>query len=321
MNISMIGRHLIRIKVLQTLYAYKRTENPEFENFNKELEFSLKKSYEQYLMFLLILVETRRYAEMRIGQIKERQIKNDAAWQRIQRLADNRVLAQLESNTQLQKIIEREKISLVNYQIPFKKIFNTIIDSETESYNDYIASEDTYKNDNNFIRVVLQNIIAESELLADTFEDNSIFWNDDVDSVISMVEKTIKSFSEKNPEGGEILPMFADADTHDFGFTLFIKTLNSWDELTPYIQKNLKNWELDRVAEMDVIIMHLALTEMIVFKEIPIPVSMNEYVELAKWYSTQNSGKFVNGVLHKVSEELKAEGKIKKVGRGLIEKL
>ena len=97
MNISMIGRHLIRIKVLQTLYAYKRTENPEFENFNKELEFSLKKSYEQYLMFLLILVETRRYAEMRIGQIKERQIKNDAAWQRIQRLAYNRVLAQLEN--------------------------------------------------------------------------------------------------------------------------------------------------------------------------------------------------------------------------------
>lgn len=321
MNISMIGRHLIRIKVLQTLYAYKRTENPEFENFNKELEFSLKKSYEQYLMFLLILVEIRRYAEMRIGQIKERQIKNDAAWQRIQRLADNRVLLQLENNAQLQKIIEHEKISLVNYQIPFKKIFNTIIDSETESYNDYIASEDTYKNDNNFVRVILQNIIAESELLADTFEDNSIFWNDDVDSVISMVEKTIKSFSEKNPEGGEILPMFADADTHDFGFMLFIKTLNSWDELTPYIQKNLKNWELERVAEMDIIIMHLALTEMIVFKEIPIPVSMNEYVELAKWYSTQNSGKFVNGVLHKVSEELKSEGKIKKVGRGLIEKL
>ncbi|MBO4777053.1 MAG: transcription antitermination factor NusB [Bacteroidales bacterium] len=317
----MIGRHLIRIKVLQTLYAYKRTENPEFENFNKELEFSLKKSYEQYLMFLLILVEIRRYAEMRIGQIKERQIKNDAAWQRIQRLADNRVLLQLENNAQLQKIIEHEKISLVNYQIPFKKIFNTIIDSETESYNDYIASEDTYKNDNNFVRVILQNIIAESELLADTFEDNSIFWNDDVDSVISMVEKTIKSFSEKNPEGGEILPMFADADTHDFGFMLFIKTLNSWDELTPYIQKNLKNWELERVAEMDIIIMHLALTEMIVFKEIPIPVSMNEYVELAKWYSTQNSGKFVNGVLHKVSEELKSEGKIKKVGRGLIEKL
>lgn len=317
-KVSMIGRHLIRIKVLQTLYAYKKAEEPDFQVFYKELEFSFKKSYEQYLMFFLLLMELKSYSERRISQIQERQIKDDAAWQRLQRLAANRVLAQLENNSELSSLILNEKISIENYRAAFKEIFNTVVGSEL--YGDYIAGEDSYAADKNFVRTVLLNIVAETESLFDSFEEHSIFWNDDVDNVISMVDKTLKNFDEKIDGGAELLPMFADAATHDFGYTLFTKAVSLWDEINPYIDKSLTNWKQERVAEMDIIIMQLGITEMMVFPEIPIPVSMNEYIELAKWYSTQNSGQFVNGIMYKVIEELKKEGKIKKIGRGLIEK-
>lgn len=317
-KVSMIGRHLIRIKVLQTLYAYKKAEEPDFQVFYKELEFSFKKSYEQYLMFFLLLMELKSYSERRISQIQERQIKDEAAWQRLQRLAANRVLAQLENNTELSSLILNEKISIENYRAAFKEIFNTVVGSEL--YGDYIAGEDSYAADKNFVRTVLLNIVAETESLFDSFEEHSIFWNDDVDNVISMVDKTLKNFDEKIDGGAELLPMFADAATHDFGYTLFTKAVSLWDEINPYIDKSLTNWKQERVAEMDIIIMQLGITEMMVFPEIPIPVSMNEYIELAKWYSTQNSGQFVNGIMYKVIEELKKEGKIKKIGRGLIEK-
>ena len=135
-KISMIGRHLIRIKVLQTLYAYKKAENPDFKVSYKELEFSLKKSYEQYLTFLLILSELRSFAERRIAQIQERQIKDDAAWQRLQKLANNRVLLQLENNPDFVSVVTNEKLSLENYKVAFKEIFNTIISAEL--YEDYL---------------------------------------------------------------------------------------------------------------------------------------------------------------------------------------
>ena len=314
----MVGRHLIRIKVLQILYAYHKEERPDFEVFYKELEFSLKKSYEQYLMFIDILAELRSYAELRITQIQDRKLKNEDEWRRLERFSNNRVLLQLENNPQFKSLITSMKISLMHYQPAFKEIFKTIIDSEF--YEEYLAQEDSYQADKQFVRTALINVIAETESLYDSFEEYSIFWNDDIDNSISMVDKTIKNFEEKKQDGGDLLPMFADNDTHDFGYKLFTQAVKQWDEINQYIDRNLKNWKQERVAELDIVIMQLAITEMIVFKEIPIPVTMNEYIELAKWYSTSKSGQFVNGIMYKVAEDLKKEGIIKKVGRGLIEK-
>ena len=279
---------------------------------------SMKKSYEQYLVILLLLAELRDYANLRITQIQERQIKDEEAWKRLERFANNRVLAQLADNPDLQSAVTNEKLSLENYKTSVKEIYKNII--ESEFYEAYIKSEDSYQADKNFVRTVLLNVVAETESLFDSFEESSIFMNDDVDNVVSMVEKTVKWFSESSEYGGDILPMFGDAETHDFGFNLFVKAVNMWDEINPYIDKNLKNWIQERVAEMDIIIMQLAVTEIIAYKEIPIPVSLNEYIEIAKWYSTENSGSFINGILYKVIEDLKKDGKIQKVGRGLITK-
>jgi N utilization substance protein B len=278
----------------------------------------MKKSYEQYLVILLLLAELRDYANLRITQIQERQIKDEEAWKRLERFANNRVLAQLADNPDLQSAVTNEKLSLENYKTSVKEIYKNII--ESEFYDVYIKSDDSYQADKNFVRTLLLNVVAETESLFDSFEESSIFMNDDADNVVSMVEKTVKWFSESSEYGGDILPMFGDAETHDFGFNLFVKAVNMWDEINPYIDKNLKNWIQERVAEMDIIIMQLAVTEIIAYKEIPIPVSLNEYIEIAKWYSTENSGSFINGILYKVIEDLKKEGKIQKVGRGLITK-
>lgn len=313
--ISMIGRHLIRIKVLQTVYAYKKNDAG-FEYFYKQLETSFTKSYEQYLVILALLADLRLYAEKRITKIQDRQIKNEPEWKRLVRFSENRVLKQLEDNSDLLSEINARKLFLDTYEVAEKEIFNTCITSEF--YDEYIASPDTYKSDLKFVKVLLNNVVAETELLFDSFEEQSIFCNDENDYIVSMVDKTIRSFDEKNPEGGALLPMFADAGTHDFGYTLFTKTVSLWDEINPYIDKNLKNWEQNRVADMDIYILQIAIAEMLVFPEIPIPVTMNEYIELAKWYSTQKSSSFINGILYKVADDLKREGKLKKVGRGLI---
>ena len=269
-------------------------------------------------IILLLLAELRDYANLRITQIQERQIKDEEAWKRLERFANNRVLAQLADNPDLQSAVTNEKLSLENYKTSVKEIYKNII--ESEFYEAYIKSEDSYQADKNFVRTLLLNVVAETESLFDSFEESSIFMNDDADNVVSMVEKTVKWFSESSEYGGDILPMFGDAETHDFGFNLFVKAVNMWDEINPYIDKNLKNWIQERVAEMDIIIMQLAVTEIIAYKEIPIPVSLNEYIEIAKWYSTENSGSFINGILYKVIEDLKKDGKIQKVGRGLITK-
>jgi len=317
-KVSTIGRHLIRIKVLQMLYAYYKTENPDFEIFYKQLESSLKKSYEQYLMFLLILAELRSYAELRITQIQDRQLKNEAEWKHLVRFAENKVLKQLENNADFVSLVSTEKLSIENYKISFKEIFNTIISSEF--YDEYLSSEQNYATDKAFVRTILNQVVAETESLFDSFEEYSIFWNDDIDNIVSFVEKTIKGFKEDNDEGGIIYPMFADKDTHDFGYALFTKSIKLSDTIKPYIDKNLKNWTMDRVAELDIIIMQQGIAEMIAFPEIPIPVTMNEYIELAKWYSTEKSGQFINGVMYKISDDLKKDEIIKKKGKGLIEK-
>ena len=238
-TISMVGRHLIRIKVLQILYAYHKEERPDFEVFYKELEFSLKKSYEQYLMFLDILAELRSYAELRITQIQDRKLKNEDEWRRLERFSNNRVLLQLENNPQFKSLITSMKISLMHYQPAFKEIFKTINDSEF--YEEYIAQEDSYQADKQFVRTALINVIAETESLYDSFEEYSIFWNDDIDNSISMVDKTIKNFEEKKQDGGDLLPMFADNETHDFGYKLFTQAVKQWDEINQYIDRNLKN--------------------------------------------------------------------------------
>jgi N utilization substance protein B len=177
---------------------------------------------------------------------------------------------------------------------------------------DYAADKEV------IIRVFKRHLIN-APTLHDFFEEKSIFWVDDLDLVASMVIKTFKSFEENSDEFQPMLPLWKDPeDEMSFVKVLFRKTVAQNDEHMELIHKHTDNWEVDRIALIDIILMRMALSEGREFSEIPVKVTLNEYIEISKYYSTPKSNTFINGVLDKLFEELKTSGKIKKVGRGLI---
>ena len=313
----MISRRLIRIKALQALYAYRKSEKPDFVFYYKEYEQSLQKTYEQYCMFFLLLTELKHFAFVRIDQLKNRNYKKDDTWQSLLPFAENKVVEQLAHNKMLQKCAVDSKLSWDTPQNPvIKEIFNYVI--ETDWYKTYAEGKKSYENDKKFVRAVLSKVVYETENVYSFFEDSSIFWNDEDEYILSMVEKTIRNFTEDNPQGGELLPLYKDTDIQTFAKNIFTETINKWTEYNEYIAAALKNWDPERIAEIDTILMQMAVTEAIQCTEIPVAVTLNEYIEIAKWYSTDKSSIFINGILHGVFSTLQRENIIVKRGRGLI---
>jgi N utilization substance protein B len=313
----MINRRLIRIKTLQTVYSYRKSDTKIFAEHYKEFNHSIEKSYELYLLFLQLLPELQHYAHIRIDQIKNRIIKDDNEWQRLLPFANNLVIQQIQSNSQFQSLVKKHTISWAHQQSLIKQLFKAIVQSSL--YDTYIQSLSTYENDKKFVRKVLSSIISESEDIYQFLEEYSIYWNDEIEYIISIVEKTIKQFKETVAGGGEILPKYKDEEIEHFSKTLFTKTIEKWNEYNVYIDKKLENWEQERVAEIDVILLQIAITEAVEFCEIPLKATLNEYIELAKWYSTEKSNMFVNGLLHTIFKELRQQKIIVKKGRGLLE--
>lgn len=313
----MINRRLIRIKALQALYAFKKSEAPDFVHHNKEYEQSLQKTYENYCMFFLLLTELQHFALMRIDQIKNRNYTKDDTWQLLLPFAENKVLEQLAHNKMLQKCALDSKLSWNAPQNPvIKEIFNYVI--ETDWYQAYTESEKSYENDKKFVRRLLSQVVYNTENVYLFFEDCSIYWNDADEYMLSMVEKTIRIFDEQNPQGGELLPLYKDADIQMFARTLFTETIHNWAAYNEHIVAALKNWDQERIAEIDIILMQMAVTEAIQCAEIPIAVTLNEYIEIAKAYSTDKSSIFINGILHGVFATLQRHSIIVKKGRGLL---
>ncbi|MDR1761526.1 MAG: hypothetical protein LBR55_03650 [Bacteroidales bacterium] len=313
----MISRRLIRIKALQALYAYKKSEEPNFVHYYKEYEHSLQKTYEQYCMFFLLLTELKHFAFVRIDQIKNRVIKNEDEWRFLLPFANNTVLTQLEQNKMLQKCALDYKLSWNAGQSGLiREVFNYIVESDW--YKTYAEGEGSYENDKKFVRSVLSKVVYNTENVYSFFEDCSIYWNDEDEYILSMVEKTIRSFNENNPQGGELMPLYKDKDIQSFARNIFTETINNWTAYNVYIAAALKNWEQERIAEIDSILMQMAVTEAIQYAEIPIAVTLNEYIEIAKLYSTDKSSIFINGILHGVFSALQRQNIIVKKGRGLI---
>jgi len=312
----MISRHLLRIKTFQSIYSYRKNGQENIVNLHKELQYSINKSYELYLYSLQVLVELQDYAQLRIEQIQSRVIKDEQGWKKIERLALNKALTQLNENNELRTKVRNAKITWANEKNFIKDIFEYILDSDI--YNNHCAAENSYANDKKFAKKILQNVLLKAESFFIFMEENSVFWNDDVDQVISMAVKTVHKFEESNLEGGSLEPLFRDADAKEFVEDLFKYTLDKWDDYNVYIEERLKNWEQDRVAEIDLILLQMAVTEAIHCKEIPVRVTMNEYIELSKLYSTDKSNIFINGILHSIFEQLQEEKVIVKSGRGLM---
>lgn len=307
----MINRVLIRLKIVQIVYAYYQNGGKNLDTAEKELFFSLSKAYDLYNYLLLLMVEVTKQANKRLNAAKNKLVPTKEELFPNTKFVENRFIAQLEVNKQLLEFSNNQKKTWENEADFVKTLCDKILESDI--YKEYMASETSpYEEDRELWRKLYKNIIFNNIELDQVLEDQSLYWNDDKEIVDTFVLKTIKRFDEKNGAKQELLPEFKDEEDQDFARRLFRRTILNADYYRHLISENTKNWDLDRVAFMDVVIMQIALAEILSFPNIPVSVSLNEYVEIAKLYSTPKSGGFINGTLDGIVNSLKKENKLTK---------
>ncbi|WP_368350233.1 transcription antitermination factor NusB [Phocaeicola dorei] len=307
----MINRVLIRLKIVQIVYAYYQNGGKNLDTAEKELFFSLSKAYDLYNYLLLLMVEVTKQANKRLNAAKNKLVPTKEELFPNTKFVENRFIAQLEVNKQLLEFSNNQKKTWENEADFVKTLCDRILESDI--YKEYMASEtSSYEEDRELWRKLYKNIIFNNIELDQVLEDQSLYWNDDKEIVDTFVLKTIKRFDEKNGAKQELLPEFKDEEDQDFARRLFRRTILNADYYRHLISENTKNWDLDRVAFMDVVIMQIALAEILSFPNIPVSVSLNEYVEIAKLYSTPKSGGFINGTLDGIVNSLKKENKLTK---------
>ena len=305
----MINRVLIRLKIVQIVYAYYQNGGKNLDTAEKELFFSLSKAYDLYNYLLLLMVT--KQANKRLNAAKNKLVPTKEELFPNTKFVENRFIAQLEVNKQLLEFSNNQKKTWENEADFVKTLCDKILESDI--YKEYMASEtSSYEEDRELWRKLYKNIIFNNIELDQVLEDQSLYWNDDKEIVDTFVLKTIKRFDEKNGAKQELLPEFKDEEDQDFARRLFRRTILNADYYRHLISENTKNWDLDRVAFMDVVIMQIALAEILSFPNIPVSVSLNEYVEIAKLYSTPKSGGFINGTLDGIVNSLKKENKLTK---------
>ncbi len=315
----MVNRRHLRIKVLQALYAYFQSNEDDYRRTEKELLTSIEKMYDLYVYLLMTFGELKHVALLRSEDAKNKLRPTENDINPNLKFIDNKVIEILENCNDLRSASEQRKtnwVGDVNREM-FRKMFLAIKDSET--YFSFMNNEVSgFEEDKAFVLALFKEEIANSPILYNFFEEKSIGWLDDIDLMCSMVIKTIKSFTEEGPN--QLLDLYKDPiDEKQFIVTLLRKSIMNDDENSKLIEKLTDNWELERIAKMDVILMNMAITELQEFPNIPKKVTLNEYIEISKFYSTPKSNTFINGVLDKAISQLEKEGKIKKVGRGLIQ--
>ncbi|UVQ49263.1 transcription antitermination factor NusB [Parabacteroides faecis] len=300
----MINRILIRIKVLQIVYSFYQNGNNDLKVAENELLFSLRKSYDLYHYFLLLIIEVTNLQRRTLDAKKCKYMPTHAELNPNTRLVDNRFAAQVAENEALQKYVAEQGLSWVNDEEFVKNVLDIILASDL--YNEYLDNEnDSYETDKEFWRAVFKKLICGNEQIEEFLEDKSIYWNDDIGIVETFTLKTIKQFEEKSGSKQKLLPMFKDMEDQSFAIKLFRQSLLKGSEYRERINKHMKNWEAERIANMDLIIMQVALAEIMTFPTIPINVTLNEYIDTAKYYSTPKSGVFINGILDSIVSELK----------------
>jgi N utilization substance protein B len=313
----MISRRLLRIKALMALYAFNRREDDNLAQAEKELMFSIGKSYDLYHYLLLLVLEVADIAGEKIDQALQKRMPSHEDLNPRRRFIDNQIIDQLRKNIEFKTYISTKKLSWVNHSHIPRLLYNKMI--VWEVYDDYMKTEtENYLSDKKFIIRLVTELFSNSEDLHANLEEQSIYWNDDMEYISSMVEKTLKKFKTDSGEKAPLMPLFKNAEDEEFVKILFRKAIIHSKKCSELIDKNTTNWEVDRIALMDILVMQLAITEILEFPEIPVKVTLNEYIEIAKYYCTSKSSTFVNGILDNIVKEIRDEGLFNKFGRGLV---
>lgn len=313
----MINRRLLRIKVLQAYYAYTKRGYDSIKVTEKELLHSIEKSFDLFYYLLLLVVDIVEYARSRIELAKQKNILTYEDLHPNTRFIDNWYVKKLQEHTTFMKIIDNKKISWVNYPELIRNLYQSIINSG--DYNDYMGrSESSVNEDKNLLITLFTNHILVSEDMYQNLEEQSIYWNDDVEYVISMILKTISKSSPGKLALFSGEKIFKNEEDKEFVLRLLHKVILKHKDYKELIKIYAENWDIERIALMDILIMELAIAEMVEFSQIPVRVSLNEYIEISKTYSSNKSSVFINGILDKITHRLKKEKVIVKRGKGLV---
>ncbi len=313
----MFNRRHLRIKLLHCFYSYFQSAEQDAKLAEKQLFNSLDKMNEMYFWLLTLIVEMQDHAIEKIEAGRNKKLPTPEDLHPNTKFVTNAPLRLLANSKALPAKAKDLVVSWADEKELTKKIFKELI--ETEDYKEYMASSERgFDHDKEYILRFFKRHMINVEILQDFFEEKSVLWADDLDLASGMVIKTIKLLKENDSEV-TFLPMWRDPeDEKNFLNTLFKKTLSLGKKSTALIEEAAKNWDFDRIALMDQILMKMALAEAISFKDIPVKVTLNEYIELSKYYSTPKSASFINGILDQLFSQLSESGKIKKVGKGLM---
>lgn len=337
----MISRRQLRIKALSVLYACNRKDIDDLATAEQELMLSIRKSYDLYHYLLLLLIAM---SDMARGKATLSRKKNIPAPEDINpntRFSENRIIAQLRNNEQLNHHAgalpglwtKKDRIttfgslsrwlgtlglSWSDHPEVVRKVFDEM--TNWVVYNEYMSSDDnSYRADQRFIKELVTKLIPASEELSASLEEQSVYWNDDLPFVSAMIRNTLGKFKEHDDGRSIVLaPMFTNSDDEEFVKILLRKAILNGEKNRELIDAHTTNWEIERIALMDKLVMQLAITELVEFSEVPVKVTLNEYIEIAKDYCTAKSSTFVNGILDKIVREMRANGSFTKAGRGLI---
>ena len=315
---TMLNRRHLRIKILHVLFGYYQDEDRDPKRSRQALDHSTQKMQELYLMLLDMVGSMQALAIERIEAGYKKQLPSPEDLNPNTKFVTNKPLRVLANSENLRKACDVHGVGWANRQELLKAIFRALLDHE--EYIEYMASEERgFQVDRESLVRMFRKHMVNFDLFQDMLEEESIFWVDDLDLAASMAIKTIKTIKEGDEEV-ELLPLWRDDDDDKaFMEDLFTQTLALGEESETMIKEGAQNWELERIATTDRILMKMALAEARTFESIPLKVTLNEYIELSKYYSTPKSHGFINGILDQLFTKLKESGKIKKVGRGLIE--
>jgi len=307
---TMINRELIRIKIVQLTYAYYQNGNRNMDNAEKELLFSLAKAYDLYNYLLALIVSVTQEERHRV-EIAANRANREGTETPSSRFVNNKFAVQLEENKQLNLFMESQKRRWEDDMEAVRKLCDQI--EQSTIYQEYMASDDdSYEADREVWRKIYRTLIQENPDLDAVLEEKSLYWNDDKEVVDTFVIKTIKRFDPANGADQELLPEYRDEEDRDFALKLFRSTILNADDYQRYMSESSRNWDFSRLAYMDVVIMQIAIAEMLTFPNIPVTVTINEYVDLAKLYSTPRSGGYINGMLDTIARHLIQTGKMMK---------
>lgn len=315
----MLNRRHLRIKILHALYAYFQSKESDYVVAEKNLFFSIEKFRELYFFLLIILTKIQSFSNQRMEKRKLKMLPTNEDLKPASRFVDNKLLKSLSENEILKKEQLRydfEESGELNGLI--KQLFHGL--SQEELYQAYVQEDQSDEGDRAFILRLFKQFVVNQEITQNFLEEYSIHWVDDLDLASSMVLKTLKQYKFDASPNHAFLPLYKDPeDERNFIRTLFYETINQDADNTILIKNKTQNWELDRIVLIDMILMKMALAEAKSFSSIPVKVTLNEYIELSKYYSTPKSNSFINGILDKLFSELKDSGEILKKGRGLLE--